>query len=267
MSAGAPWSVKGIDPKAREVAKDLARRSGMTLGEWLNRIILEDDVPDEITAEAQFSDRALRVEAPRLRAISPPAPPATPDLARVAYALDRLTERIEASETRTGLAISGVEHSVRQALARIETAEREQHAASARFEGLLAETQAEVSYNGERVRRLEGDPIGPRSAEALRLIEARLARAEPEQVVETVLERLGDRLAMAEARTAAALDDLRGSMATLDRRLGAVERGAGEVAEQRFEALAQTLTLRVEAVRAEVADALAAPAGGAFEAR
>jgi len=267
MSAGAPWSVKGIDPKAREVAKDLARRSGMTLGEWLNRIILEDDVPDEVTAEAQFSDRALRVEAPRLRAISPPAPPAAPDLARVAFALDRLTGRIEASETRTGLAISSVEHSVRQALARIETAEREQHAASARFEGLLAETQAEVSYNGERVRRIEADPIGPRSAEALRLIEARLARVEPEQVVETVLERLGDRLAMAEARTAAALDDLRGSMATLDRRLGAVERGSGEVAEQRFEALAQTLTLRVEAVRAEVADALAAPAGGAFEAR
>ncbi len=51
MSAGAPWSVKGIDPKAREVAKDLARRSGMTLGEWLNRVILDDDVPDEVTAE------------------------------------------------------------------------------------------------------------------------------------------------------------------------------------------------------------------------
>jgi localization factor PodJL len=41
MSAGAPWSVKGIDAKAREVAKDLARRSGMTLGEWLNQMILE----------------------------------------------------------------------------------------------------------------------------------------------------------------------------------------------------------------------------------
>ena len=34
MSAGAPWSVKGIDPKAREIAKDLARRQGMTLGDW-----------------------------------------------------------------------------------------------------------------------------------------------------------------------------------------------------------------------------------------
>jgi localization factor PodJL len=33
--------VKGIDPKAREVAKDLARRSGMTLGEWLNQMIID----------------------------------------------------------------------------------------------------------------------------------------------------------------------------------------------------------------------------------
>jgi localization factor PodJL len=47
MTAGAPWSVKGIDPKAREVAKDLARRSGMTLGEWLNQVILEDEAPVE----------------------------------------------------------------------------------------------------------------------------------------------------------------------------------------------------------------------------
>ncbi len=42
----APWSVKGIDPKAREVAKDLARRSGMTLGDWLNSMIMEDEEDD-----------------------------------------------------------------------------------------------------------------------------------------------------------------------------------------------------------------------------
>lgn len=267
MSAGAPWSVKGIDPKAREVAKDLARRSGMTLGEWLNRVILEDDIPDEVTDETQLSERPLRIEAPRLRAVPPAAPLATPDLARVAHALDRLTDRIEASETRTGLAISSVEHSVRQALARIETAEREQHAGAVRLEGLLAETQAEVSYNGERVRRLEAEAGGPRSAEVLRMIEASLARAEPEQMVEAVLERLGDRLAMAEARTAAALDELKRSLSGLDRRLGSVERGGSPATEQRFEALAQTLTQRVEAVRAEVADALASTAGPAFEAR
>ena len=66
MTSGAPWSVKGIDPKAREVAKDLARRSGMTLGEWLNRMILEDDAPEEITSQSFFEERPTRgARAPR----------------------------------------------------------------------------------------------------------------------------------------------------------------------------------------------------------
>lgn len=267
MGGAAPWSVKGIDPKAREVAKDLARRSGMTLGEWLNRVILEDDVPEDVTVEAQFGDRALRAQAPRLRAVSPPAPPSfspatPPDLTRVAHALDRLTDRIEASETRTGLAINGIEHSVRQALARIETAEREQHAAAARVEGLLAESSAEQNYFGERLRRLEsGASGGPRSIEALRLIESRLSRIEPELVVETVLERLGERLATAEARTASALEALRSSLANVDRRLSAAEHGGGDYAEAKFEALAEVLGHRVEAVRAEVAEKIAAAGG------
>jgi len=52
MSANAPWSVKGIDAKAREVAKDLARRSGLTLGEWLNQMILKgEDVGALISRE------------------------------------------------------------------------------------------------------------------------------------------------------------------------------------------------------------------------
>ncbi len=39
MKPGIPWSVKGIEPDAREAAKQAARRSGMTLGEWLNSTI------------------------------------------------------------------------------------------------------------------------------------------------------------------------------------------------------------------------------------
>ena len=46
-AAAAPWSVKGIEPKARKIAKDLARRSGMTLGEWLNTIIMDDGDDEE----------------------------------------------------------------------------------------------------------------------------------------------------------------------------------------------------------------------------
>lgn len=60
MSANAPWSVKGIDARAREVAKDLARRSGLTLGEWLNQMILEgEDVGALISRESARADRPV----------------------------------------------------------------------------------------------------------------------------------------------------------------------------------------------------------------
>ncbi len=41
MKSNIPWSVKGIDPEAREAAKVAARKAGMTLGEWLNSLILQ----------------------------------------------------------------------------------------------------------------------------------------------------------------------------------------------------------------------------------
>lgn len=34
-----PWSVKGVDPEAREAAKTAARKAGLTVGAWLNQMI------------------------------------------------------------------------------------------------------------------------------------------------------------------------------------------------------------------------------------
>ena len=295
MSAGAPWSVKGIDPKAREVAKDLARRSGMTLGEWLNRVILEDDIPEDVTSEDHFTaERPQRAfpEAPKPRLVaSQPGAARVDDLGRIAYALDRLTDRIESSETRTGLAISGVEHSVRQAMARIDTGEREQLAVVTR----VGDEQAKL---GERMRRLETDAAGPRSSEALRALEQtvtrvasqayeteartreqiaaleqRLGRSEglaggdPAQLIEEVVTRLGARLADAEARTAMALEGLRGSLAQLDGRLHRVEGFGGGEAEQRLESLAAALAERVEEARQEIAEKLKATPSGRVDER
>ena len=39
--APSPWSVKGVDPEAREAAKIAARRAGLTVGAWLNQMILQ----------------------------------------------------------------------------------------------------------------------------------------------------------------------------------------------------------------------------------
>lgn len=82
--SGTPWSVKGIDAKAREVAKELAHRSGMTLGEWLNQMILKgEDVDAAIRRERQ---RAARAPASRARR-APQAVYAEDDLEEEVYEL------------------------------------------------------------------------------------------------------------------------------------------------------------------------------------
>ncbi len=71
MKPGIPWSVKGIGPEVREAAKHAARRSGMTLGEWLNSVILDQSEENEPAREAletiphkDFSDRRRNEPAP-----------------------------------------------------------------------------------------------------------------------------------------------------------------------------------------------------------
>jgi localization factor PodJL len=74
MKPGVPWSVKGIEPDAREAAKIAARRSGMTLGEWLNSKILEtsDDMSEmrPETYRAPRPTQALERTASRLEDIA-----------------------------------------------------------------------------------------------------------------------------------------------------------------------------------------------------
>jgi localization factor PodJL len=297
MTAGAPWSVKGIDPKAREIAKDLARRSGMTLGEWLNRMIVEGDpqAVADYAPERAFEppDEPIVIDTSRPQSgprYEIPGHPAD-EVGRVAEAVERLSQRIEAAEQRSTLAITGIDQSVRGALARLQTSEREQTSVAARFEGAVDEIRTDSARVADRLRRLEQEAAGPRSAEALRslegmlgkvagqmydgeartretlaVVEARVAdleKSDPSNLVEAVAARVAERLEAAEARTTDALRDLGSSFVALDRRLKAVE--TGESGADRLEALAVDLTARMEATRAELAEKLAASAETRFD--
>jgi localization factor PodJL len=296
MTSGAPWSVKGIDPKAREVAKDLARRSGMTLGEWLNRVILEDEGPDEITSQAYFDERAERPDRPQFtpRLVETAEPSADSD--RLAVALGRLGGGIEQEGIRKTPAAIAAEVVMRQAMARIEAAEREHVAVAARFEGAMQEARAENSRLAERLRRVEAEAAGPRSAEALRSLEAALGKiashlhegegrtretiaameqrlqeiaaqddASAAELIEEVVNRVDARLSDAEARTADAFVSLGQAFAHLDERVDAVDRGGAASIDRRLEDLAATLSQRVDAVREEIAEKLQAAADGRFD--
>jgi localization factor PodJL len=292
MTSNAPWSVKGIDPKAREAAKELARQSGMTLGEWLNHSIRQQG--ESLREDARASAPAPR--GPKLAASGD-----------ISEALQRLTDRIEAAEQRSTLAVTGIDQSVRGMLSRLELSEREQVAVGARFEGALQETAQVQAAITARLARLEEQAAGPRSAEALKSLEAALgrvashlyegesrtrdtladlkrdmgalgARVEAAErgaggLADAVAARVGatltERLEQAEARTSAAMRSLERSFAQLDLRLNTVEHEVdnGDVGEarQRLEKLAADLTARMEASRAELAAKLGETADGRFD--
>jgi localization factor PodJL len=105
MKSGGPWNLRGLRPETLAAARDAARRSGLSVGEWLNELIEQnDDYDDASLRPADSSDdgygwplRPLRdEERPRGRARPQRHSDAVPDDLSDVYArLDRLTAEIQ----------------------------------------------------------------------------------------------------------------------------------------------------------------------------
>jgi localization factor PodJL len=289
VSAAAPWSVKGIDPKAREVAKDLARRSGMTLGEWLNTMIMDDgDEEDSIiplarrphVAEAaDRRGRSRRLDDAYERGNERSSRDLSGDvLHRVAASVDAIAARLEAAERRSTVAIQGVDQAVSGLVRRLDGKDVEAKAQSRRIDDI-----AEELREGHRRLRVFEQEAGPDTKKTFGKVEAGLGalasrlydieerqrggvnelRQRMDAVEKTAgpgagsdrLAQVGTRLDEAQARTTEALKGLERSFAGLDQRLRAAEgrvepEGAREAA--RFEKLAETLARQVEANRTDM---------------
>ena len=175
-AAAAPWSVKGIDPKAREVAKDLARRSGMTLGEWLNTMIMDDEddgvqpLPRRPHA-AEMIDRrgrARRVDdAYELEGRSYGRDDET--LQRVAASVDAIAARLEAAERRSTIAIQGVDQAVAGLVRRMEAQDQQ----AGQYGRRIDDISEELKEGHKRLRRFEQD-AGPKTAETIGKVEQAL---------------------------------------------------------------------------------------------
>lgn len=282
-AAAAPWSVKGIEPKAREIAKDLARRSGMTLGEWLNTIIMEDGDDDEggftpLSRRPHAADSIDRRGRSR-RVDDAYGSGANEDqLQRLGASIDAIAARLEAAERRSTIAIQGVDQAVSGLVRRLEGQDQTSKTYARRIDDIAEE----LREGHKRLRRFEQE-VGPQTAETFGKVETtmgalagRLYDIEERQrssvnelrhrmdAVEKVagpgvgadlLAQVGQRLDEAQGRTAEALRNLQASFAGLDQRLRAAEsrsepEGAREAA--RFEKLAETLSRQVEGNRAEM---------------
>ena len=265
MTTASPWSVKGIDPKAREVAKDLARRSGMTLGEWLNQMIIEGEA-DAPPFESEHRNASAREPASRdysapreygaprdfisARDFSPPGEPfRTPaakaaDLQRITRALDQLSARMEAAEHRSTLAISGIDQSVTGVLSRLEGVERDQGAVAARFDGALEEVLQGQEKAADRLRRL-GEEDAPR-LEAMKALEASLGK-------------LAEKLYDGEAKTRSTLNELREDVSNMSRRVDRAEvKVEAEPASVLVDTVMEKIAARLEQAEHRTTDAVRA---------
>ena len=142
MKPGIPWSVKGVEPELREIAKTAARRSGMTLGEWLNSAINEQAEP-ESEGESPAASEAPRPVRKNLISTHPIERAAT-KLEDIAEQLARLAARETDSSYRT--APTAEEHfSFAKVLSRVETNERQSVEALSAMNDRLATLSRQIS--------------------------------------------------------------------------------------------------------------------------
>ncbi|WP_417477736.1 peptidoglycan-binding protein [Maricaulis sp.] len=220
MSSAGPWSVKGIDPRARARAKTAARHDGVTLGEWLNRVILDDSDP----ANPSWDD-ALE-GFPGFGGGASPVEPGEDRLLRAM--VNRLTERIEAAEHQSSQTLGSLDKAINQLVDKVgRTSERQ------------AEQLEETREDLGRVRQGQDDLAG-----RIAQMESGQVTGNPEagKAIETTIMKLARRLYEHENDVAARLHDT-----------GQHVKDQGEAARKSAEALALKLE-RAEHRAADLAD-------------
>src|SRR5580693_1501156 len=70
MKSGGSWNLRGLRPRSREAA----RRSGMSVGEWLNSVIARNDEED-FTDDKRLAARLRNVSGHRRDRFEVEAPP------------------------------------------------------------------------------------------------------------------------------------------------------------------------------------------------
>ncbi|MEM9839947.1 MAG: hypothetical protein AAF830_12455 [Pseudomonadota bacterium] len=206
-----PWSVKGIDADARSVAKELARREGKTLGEWMTAMIREKGID-----EAGLADDAPSSQTADPNIVSGVT---TDQLRDVIGSLNRLTDRIslaeknlQVTEAQSRQAMGGLNKGLETVFERVKRLESTSP---------LADTpNVDIADMAERLDRLEGRGEKKSWVTSLKALERALStlveqvEASREQT-EDRLTRNEDILADLKARLDADDEELRQEIGTL----------------------------------------------------
>ncbi len=260
MSGATPWSVNGIDPKAQDAAQEQARKHGLTLGEWLNQAILAHE---EAVRTSDGMPMPGPYVGPELENDESNWALHGNDTRRMGEALERLADRIDSSERRQALVVTGLDRTVLGLAARVEDAEAGVRQASAKVSGAVEEIRRTGDAITERVTHAEllareaagevsttlQDFAATRQSMVQRLADAEdAARRTAEEVGATVLAQTRDGQAELAARienaeafsrevAAAAAAEIRAAQDSLAERMSVAEHDAREAALEAVSAL------------------------------
>ncbi len=247
MNSAQSWSVRGIDPKVREAAREAAARQGMSLGEYLNLALANKPSSAPPTGAAP----PIRTRTSRLGNLSNfdrddgddwQVNTGSRDLGSRDPA--RLAQRIEAIERRTQLAVtsldravSTIDRSVLGLAARVEEAEAVSGEAAERIADALEHFRVAGDTLGDGFERAEREASQSRLAfeDAQERLEEQVAAAQE----------IGRRAEAAAAYLSAELEnrDAAHSQALAQAR-GVAEEAAGQAADASAEALQELRLLR-----------------------
>ncbi|MBK8542743.1 MAG: SEL1-like repeat protein [Caulobacteraceae bacterium] len=156
MSGAQNWSVKGIDPKVREAAREAAARQGMSLGEYLNQALASGQLGGGGAQSQSQHTPQQPSRAPRPRAFGTQhtdydgeddwgvngGASRTSDPTRLAQRIESIERRTQLAVTGLDRAVSTIDRSVLGLAARIEDAEAASSEAAERISDALEQFRA-----------------------------------------------------------------------------------------------------------------------------
>jgi len=296
MTAPAPWSVKGIDPRAREVAKELARREGMTLGEWLNRMIVEQDgggaeaQPDPGRFARAQPDDPIPLE-PSVRGLLGRVERSEREQIAVAARFEGLAEELRNDQMRLAERIHRMEQSgegygstealraLEQTVGRLashvyetettsQDAMRDLGACFVKLDGRLR--KVEGGHGGGASLTAELDQVRAEIATIAEAAERKVLRADAVHAqalerlgseVARISERLAERIANAERRGSMAVDEVSEQVSRVAERIHQRQERAAEDVTDRIRQAEERMARLLEETRAQVEASFAAARG------
>lgn len=259
MTNYGPWSVKGIDQRAREAAREAAREEGLTIGEYINRMLLEETGGELPSARDDNSPRYPRPDTAHAEPARAQAPMgAANDLIR------DLVARVEAVETRSSLALSGIDRSILDLTQRLDETRRQSSGKASDMDAVLSDLRSTHEALRDKVRVLEEDKTKPGNLQALKSLERALGKlanhvyqessthkdqaAALRSRMETGLEDMGKRLSGMEGQIDSRLSEAESRLARTVEQAEARTEGATRHLSSRFTDLETNLTSKLARV-------------------